>query len=172
MYVCWKSRGSPAARGRISIELSMDELPIEFPPEPVDNPAPARQPRGWWDYVKPEDQQPALVKTVTVKTPNEKSFGKGRGIMQRFRDPAASFEKLTTLREPADEQVTPAVRNSLAPSISTRLSRLLASMEYFQQAMKDEVLGKCAHIIRELINSPFSFFTRPSSLSTASSWLS
>lgn len=52
LYVCWKSRGSPAARGRISVQLSMDDLPIEFPEEPKQAPQPAR--RGWWDYVSEE----------------------------------------------------------------------------------------------------------------------
>lgn len=140
LYVCWKSRGSPAARGRISIELSMDDLPIEFPADPVDKPKQVR--RGWWDYV-PEDQE---APAATPEVLNEKSPNKVKGFFRKIKKsplPAQKPKALATgLRSRAQQvkiNAVPAVRNSFAPSTMSRLSRLIPRMELFRQVMRDEV---------------------------------
>ncbi|KAF9056308.1 hypothetical protein BJ165DRAFT_1522234 [Panaeolus papilionaceus] len=115
LYVCWKSRGSPAARGRISVQLSMDDLPIEFPEEPKQAPQPAR--RGWWDYVS--EERP-------VDGPERSTKG---GLFSGIRRPQAEKGPIADLSS----------RHSLAPSSMSRISRLFPRMELFQEVMKDEL---------------------------------
>ncbi|GLB36291.1 hypothetical protein LshimejAT787_0305790 [Lyophyllum shimeji] len=64
LVACWKSRGSSSARGRISIQLSMEDMPIE-----VHNDAAARTPtlRGWWDYVPEPQVSPAVPRPFLAK---------------------------------------------------------------------------------------------------------
>ncbi|KAF9475613.1 hypothetical protein BDN70DRAFT_883492 [Pholiota conissans] len=140
LYVCWKSRGSPAARGRISIELSMDDLPIEFPAEPVDNSQSAR--RGWWDYV-PSNHE---ITKVDSEAHNIKHTGTVKGIMQKIKKPTlvekskglnSSQKNSAMTQETQNAQARP---NSLASSSTSKLSRLVPRMELFQQVMKDELL--------------------------------
>ncbi|KAF9229453.1 hypothetical protein BS17DRAFT_743530 [Gyrodon lividus] len=56
LYAVWSSHGSAAVRGRISIQLSLDEVnheqPFEHRKESTDS---AHGRRGWWDYVPPLD---------------------------------------------------------------------------------------------------------------------
>lgn len=132
VYVCWKSRGSPAARGRISIELSMDDLPIEFPADPVDNSQTAG--RGWWDYV-PNNQEATDTSgaKLNAKVQNQKNYTSTvKGFFQKIKNPsssAAGQDKINTQARP----------NSLAPSSTSKFSRLVPRMELFRQVMKDEV---------------------------------
>ncbi|PPQ67352.1 hypothetical protein CVT24_011535 [Panaeolus cyanescens] len=121
LYVCWKSRGSAAARGRISVQLSMNDLPIEFPEQPNQQPQPAR--RGWWDYVA--EERPANSAQNTERN------AKG-GLFSTLRRP----QVISNEKVPATD---PSSRHSLAPSSMSRISRLFPRMELFQEVMKDEL---------------------------------
>lgn len=132
VYVCWKSRGSPAVRGRISIELSMDELPIEVPNDPPEKVQPVR--RGWWDYV-PDPE-------VSVQAP---PVQKGtRNVLFRVLHPGdkqpRSKAKASRSRVKSNvEDNANFSRMSLALSSTSKFSRLFPRMELFQQVIKDEV---------------------------------
>ncbi|KDR85136.1 hypothetical protein GALMADRAFT_233779 [Galerina marginata CBS 339.88] len=150
IYVCWKSRGSPAARGRISIELSMDELPIEVPNDPPNNVQPTL--RGWWDYV-PEDAAGQQVQPKTA-TSGEGTKGTLRLLFNRMmglrdqKSPLKGKKPKLQKRGPSEKGPTnpPGTgnidppRHSLAPSSMSRFSRLIPRMELFQEVMKDELL--------------------------------
>ncbi|PPQ79154.1 hypothetical protein CVT26_004104 [Gymnopilus dilepis] len=152
VYVCWKSRGSPAARGRISLELSMHELPIEIPDDPSEKPKSAL--RGWWDYV-PKENQPqriatipqepkkgsettfkALLQTITGSTDRQGRVSSPvrHSKLRNKTKPAKAFDNGQTSGDPGRSRL------SLAPSSMSRISRLVPRMELFQEVMKDELL--------------------------------
>lgn len=173
LFVCWKSRKSPTARGRISIELSMDDLPIEFPADPVDKPAQVR--RGWWDYVPEPQEVPPIVDTKEnpAEAVNEKNSGTVKGFFRRVKSPASTQKSKVVANGPRNktqQAPVPAIRNSLAPSSMSRLSRLIPRMELFRQVMKDEVNF---HVLPALFTTLifFSFSTLLLSHSTVLSWL-
>lgn len=152
VYVCWKSRGSPDARGRISIELSMDELPIEVAEDPPEKVQPSR--RGWWDYVSEVDNRPVPdVQTITTVKKPQRVFKTVLSTIGDFRERQRERVKKKRSRlykktfERNTENPSNLVqegeinnsRNSFAPSYMSRFSRLIPRMELFQEVIKDEV---------------------------------
>ncbi|KAF8167960.1 hypothetical protein B0H34DRAFT_792626 [Crassisporium funariophilum] len=156
LYVCWKSRGSPAARGRVSLELSMDDLPIDIPKDPLPQVESTR--RGWWDYV-PENR------CVQQKHPDNRAtqgrltalfariFGrqssnepvwtditeKKSNDLQVDPQNAATATEIPTSTAQAGNELELSPRHSMALSSISRLSRLFPRMELFQEVMKDEL---------------------------------
>jgi hypothetical protein len=110
----------------------MDDLPIEFPADPVDDSQTTR--RGWWDYV-PNNQEATDTSgaKLNAKVQNQKNhISTVKGFFQKFKTPSSS----ATAQEKIDTQVRP---NSLAPSSTSKFSRLIPRMELFRKVMKDEV---------------------------------
>uniref|UniRef100_A0A8H8CQM9 Uncharacterized protein n=1 Tax=Psilocybe cubensis TaxID=181762 RepID=A0A8H8CQM9_PSICU len=152
VYVCWKSRGSPDARGRISIELSMDELPIEVPEDPPEKVQTTR--RGWWDYVSEVDNRPEPDdRETTIKKPPKRVLKTFLSTIGDFRERQREIKRkrLRAYKKTAQRNVeNPSnlpregemndSRNSFAPSYMSRLSRLIPRMELFQEVIKDELL--------------------------------
>jgi hypothetical protein len=149
IYVCWKSRGSPAARGRISIELSMDDLPIDIPNDGSEKSRPAR--RGWWDYV-PDNDASGQQKTATSEELKNGTEGTFKTVLQRITGSGDRQQQQPSLKHknsrlqkretsnPLGDGNVESSRQSLAPSSMSRFSRLVPRMELFQQVMKDELL--------------------------------
>ncbi|KAF8973889.1 hypothetical protein BDZ97DRAFT_403352 [Flammula alnicola] len=161
VYVCWKSRGSPAARGRISIELSMDDLPIEFPSDPADNLQTTR--RGWWDYVpeNPSEMRTSQIKLDSANGLDERRESTFRGFVNKMtrsrsmQQPVSSDsnEKASKLQKrlnnahgnpsaasQREDSANPSARHSFTPSSASKFRRIVPRMELFQQVMKDELL--------------------------------
>lgn len=145
-YVCLKSRKSPASRGRISLRLSMDDLPIEFPEETQENAQnaqPAR--RGWWDYV-PEDRPAPSVPAVSAQETQSES---SKGFLKKMLPSKGGQRKALLTEKGADSsqakrsardqvEIGGGSRVSVAPSVTSKFSRM--GMVLFQQVMKDELL--------------------------------
>lgn len=149
MYACWKSRGSTDARGRLSIQLSMDELPIEVPEDPTEKPATLR---GWWDYVpntqtRPATQSPLNSKQVSAHHPPHLSLTgflgrkahKSRSVSKHPRHRISETLSDRHLIVHSDEATHMYGRTSPTPSSFSRLGKLVPHMELFQKVMKDEV---------------------------------
>ncbi|TFK41020.1 hypothetical protein BDQ12DRAFT_720743 [Crucibulum laeve] len=154
-FACWKSRGSPAARGRISLELSMEELPIEIPSDAND--ATQSTKRGWWDYVPTPEKISSTgppVKISLLQRFKATLSGNGANKPQRMplRKPSKP-EDLLSIQPPRrstirisessvnerPENYAARGRNSPTPSSGSRLSRLIPRMELFREVMKDEL---------------------------------
>ncbi|SJL06027.1 uncharacterized protein ARMOST_09363 [Armillaria ostoyae] len=160
LWAVWKSRGSPLARGRISIQLSMDDC-AELD---TSNPETAR--RGWWDYV-PKTEAAAS----SPATEHNNNFT--RSFYKKFKSIVSNSEPPTLTRSarktsipsdfPIPQPPRPSVvaisealherpsndpserfsrcssnRMSPAPSSYSRLSRYMPRMELFREVMKDE----------------------------------
>jgi len=137
LFVCWKSRSSLATRGRVSLQLSMEDMPIEVPDDPPDQ-NPAR--RGWWDYV-PEKPQAATADAKSTRT----------SILSKKKNQARSNSTNTLSSKPSRKTETAVTtvgfsgkppsrrRVSLAPSTMSRLSKLIPRVQVFHEVMKDEV---------------------------------
>lgn len=155
-YAVWKSRNSPCARGRISMQISLhgDDCDTETQP----------QRRGWWDYV------PKIEPSTPVASHLNAATG---GIFRRLHSKVADCadgeveknSKVFPVRKPSiagdmplaqpprppavaipDEQPINQRRPSRVdgyclppdPSSASRLSKLVPRMELFQKVMKDE----------------------------------
>ncbi|KAG5644757.1 hypothetical protein DXG03_007886, partial [Asterophora parasitica] len=135
LCACWKSRGSKSARGRISIQLSMEDLPLEVPEDKVEEKPTLR---GRWDHVadeklgltgpppgqpapKPKWRISALVGRTS--TPRDLSMLSSRPLSS-----AMNQSKAAPL----------ARRKSPTPSSLSRFGHLIPSIHLFQQMIKDE----------------------------------
>jgi hypothetical protein len=149
MYACWKSRGSTDARGRISIQLSMEELPIEVP-----NDATEKHPtlRGWWDYVPTAQTAPVAPPSDSKHShpthPGHLSIANFLNRKAHKSRPMSSKHPRHRISEtPSDRQLIAHSngntdtfgRTSPTPSSLSRLGKLVPHMELFQKVMKDEV---------------------------------
>ncbi|KAF9015302.1 hypothetical protein BDQ17DRAFT_1229006 [Cyathus striatus] len=152
LYACWKSRGSPAVRGRISLELSMEELPIDIPPDAGDASQPTR--RGWWGHVPtPEIERPIPVKLNISQVVRRvfSVFPEKLGKTIPLKAPKSPEEKtregdlpssITQFHNPVNARrrgSTSHGRHSPTPSSGSRFSRLVPRMELFREVMKDEL---------------------------------
>lgn len=160
LWAVWKSRGSPLARGRISIRLSMDDS------AELDNSNPDTSRRGWWDYVpKTEevvsppaadrsrnfvrsfytkiksivsDSQPPIL-TCPARKP---SISGDYPIPQPARPSAVAISEASPVRPSNDDSERfPSHSNRISPvpSSYSRLSRYMPRMELFREVMKDEL---------------------------------
>ncbi|KAJ3543426.1 hypothetical protein NMY22_g3146 [Coprinellus aureogranulatus] len=143
VYASYKSRNSPMARGRMSVRLSMDDLPIQMPPDD-DNP----QGRGWWDHV-PEPtsflqrnpyqnekvEGSTFDKTAVMRLPSHLAQHLGS---REQRQKTLETRRADLLDVPVDDRLRG--RYSPALSQSSRLSRMFPRMNLFRKVLKDELL--------------------------------
>ncbi|PBL00743.1 hypothetical protein ARMGADRAFT_1006867 [Armillaria gallica] len=160
LWAVWKSRGSPLARGRISIQLSLDDC-TELD---ASNPETAR--RGWWDYV-PKTEAAASSPSTDHNNFTRSFYNKFKSIVSNSEPPTltAPARKTSIPSDfPIPQPPRPSVvaisealperpsndpserfsrsslnRNSPAPSSYSRLSRYMPRMELFREVMKDEL---------------------------------
>lgn len=147
LYACWRSGGSKAARGRISIQLSMEDLPIDVP---LDNTEQQPTRRGWWDYV-PNTQ--AATSSQTLPDPKQNSFSPVRLWLAGLRSRADSKSPISQStgvpisetsfgqqpKAPGNRTLAARRGTSPTPSSFSRFSKLVPNMVLFQKVMKDEV---------------------------------
>lgn len=162
-YAVWSSRGRPATRGRISIQLSLEDVPTQ---DPNSENAPAR--RGWWDYV-PKSEQPE-----EAPLDKERPSNSPEGFFRVFYNKVATLfykpehrQSTVYLRKPSlpgeyplpqpphpptirisnpdrppnskDQSIVRRRCTSPAPSSFSRISRLIPRMILFREVMRDEV---------------------------------
>ncbi|KAK0456204.1 hypothetical protein EV421DRAFT_1750978 [Armillaria borealis] len=161
LWAVWKSRSSPLARGRISIQLSMDDC-AELD---TSNPETAR--RGWWDYVPKTEAAASSPSTEHNNNFTRSFYNKFKSIVTKSEPPTLirSARKTSIPSEfPIPQPPRPSVvaisealperpsndpserfsrsssnRMSPAPSSYSRLSRYMPRMELFREVMKDEL---------------------------------
>ncbi|KAJ7431821.1 hypothetical protein B0H11DRAFT_1761405 [Mycena galericulata] len=142
VYAVWKSRASPAARGRISIRVTLDDFPdtqLVKPPRPV-----------WWKHLltigNPTASLPALhvaSDTVDQYRPSDVPQSGQQLATAPLRIPVGSGALNSSRRDVSD----PILERSLHPIVEpgaryntpTSLSRLIPRMELFHKVMKDEL---------------------------------
>ncbi|KAJ7107633.1 hypothetical protein C8R43DRAFT_1044731 [Mycena crocata] len=140
-YAVWKSRASPAARGRISVRVTLDDFPdVKFD-------KPAR--RAWWDNLWGLGHTSPALPALDV--PNRDvsqdlshtSSSKEQARPTRLRRPVLNLSS----RQSGSESI---LEQPLNPVVETRepgapyhtpnsFSRLIPRMELFHQVMKDEL---------------------------------
>ncbi|KAJ7492822.1 hypothetical protein FB451DRAFT_1219666 [Mycena latifolia] len=147
-YAVWKSRASPAARGRLSVRVTLDDFPdVKFD-------KPSRN--AWWQHLL------GIGQTTTVLPALDVSSGAARpDLSSDVPHSSSSKEKPASvrLRKPAGGGVfnyprhnvsDPILEQPLNPVPETRepgapyhtpssFSRLIPRMELFHKVMKDEL---------------------------------
>ncbi|KAK0208608.1 hypothetical protein DFS33DRAFT_1304539 [Desarmillaria ectypa] len=161
LWAVWKSRGSPLARGRISIRLSMDDCAESEAPNPE------TAPRGWWDYVPKKEAAVSSTainhhnnfirslynKLISIASDSEPPIlarpARKISIPSDFPIPHPPRPSVVAISEALPERRSndPSERFSksssdrLSPVSSSysRLSRYMPRMELFREVMKDEL---------------------------------
>lgn len=158
-YASYRSRKNPAARGRISLRMSMEDT-FELPPfvstEAQQEP---RKARGWWDYVPKQE-------SMIGRQDNKKGFGsfataleqlRGQAepsdppfaVMQERKPSTINLIDLDSIKKDKDKDESQPHpnpfhdsygRQSPAPSTNSRFSRLFPRMELFRKVLNDELL--------------------------------
>ncbi|KAG1755138.1 uncharacterized protein EDB91DRAFT_1342835 [Suillus paluster] len=164
LYAVWKSHGSTAVRGRITVSLSLDDI-VDPPPDTrkqsVDSHKTTHSLRGWWDYVSPVDHSTRPHRTESVPSilmsPRD-CLSKFR-LGERVRDaenvpsrppiaplpteypPRPSTVRMSTTIEPSRHDVLPISRRPSSPAISSlsRMSRFVPRVALFREVMRDEL---------------------------------
>ncbi|KAG6836808.1 hypothetical protein H0H93_002830 [Arthromyces matolae] len=146
MYACWKSRGSSAARGRISLQLSIDDMPIEVPTDTSDRP---NNLRGWWDYIPDKIASPTIRQLDPTKHKSFKGVRtKLKGILKQDQkkrrvSPPYPREKVEDdkFQDVPSNPSSPVTRaTSPAPTTGSRFGKFVPSIHLFQRVVKDELL--------------------------------
>ncbi|KAJ7783561.1 hypothetical protein DFH07DRAFT_995789 [Mycena maculata] len=131
LYAVWKSRASPAARGRISIRVTLDD----FPDLKFDKPTrPAR-----WRHLLGIGNAPVGPPALDVSSGtlqqaplnSEEQQNPANGVFDSSRHD-------TILEQPLNSSVEPGARYH-TPTSFTSLSRIIPRMELFYKVMKDEL---------------------------------
>ncbi|KAH6917247.1 hypothetical protein BKA70DRAFT_1395109 [Coprinopsis sp. MPI-PUGE-AT-0042] len=156
-YASYRSRKNPAARGRISLRMSMEDT-FELPPfVSGDAQQEPRRARGWWDYVPKRE-------SMMHRQDNQGEHGFFANILEKFQEqphaPNAPFpiiqeRKNSTInlidldpskKDKEEDQPHPNPfhdsygRRSPAPSTNSRFSRIFPRMELFRKVLNDELL--------------------------------
>lgn len=155
-YASYKSRRNPAARGRISIRMSMEDT-FELPPfvsgEVQQEP---RRARGWWDYVpkresmmRRQDNRSSngFIATIMEKLQEQpQTTNPPFPMMQERKNSTINLIDLDSAKKDKEEvQSHPNPfhdsygRRSPALSTSSRFSRLFPRVVLFRQVLNDEV---------------------------------
>ncbi|EAU92855.2 hypothetical protein CC1G_03642 [Coprinopsis cinerea okayama7 len=149
VYASYRSHSNPAARGRISLRLSMEDTELELPACCEEEIRQQPQGRGWWDYVPRTNDS-----NRREKPPREGSFLWLKHLfVRRTKCPLQVPSHLMTAepKELHDDPHTrltgglpnhPRTHHSSSPSLSINsgLSRLFPRMELFRQVLSDELL--------------------------------
>ncbi|KAF5377674.1 hypothetical protein D9615_005278 [Tricholomella constricta] len=144
LYACWKSRGSSSARGRISIQLSMEDLPIEVPGGTAEQ-KPAL--RGWWDYVPDVKVAPTARPPAPIRPdqPARRLQSKLTDIVGRRTSKSncvatQSPRPMSSAMNQSKSALLIARGTSPTPSSLSRFGKLVPNIHLFQQVIKDELL--------------------------------
>lgn len=188
LYAVWKSHGSVAARGRIAISLSLDDVidpPVEGRTQSMEA---SHSRRGWWDYVPTADPSSHRSRrTESIGSHDTSARGGVRGFRSgdRVCDPESSVPSMppippppldcnspprtSTVRMSTAIQALPNFRresaliiprrsSSPAFSSTSRMSRYMPRVALFKGVMRDEVSNVIRHTLSNLICS-FSYST-------------
>ncbi|KAG2077157.1 hypothetical protein BDR04DRAFT_1089487 [Suillus decipiens] len=164
LYAVWKSRGSAAVRGRITVSLSLDNVADPTPKESIESHKTTHSRRGWWDYVSTVDNPPSFSQRSrrTQSLSRDSSIPMG-GLSkfrtgERVRDPdnvpsrppipplptesplnRTSIIRMSTTFPNARNDTFP--RRSSSPAISSisRISRYMPRVALFGEVMRDEL---------------------------------
>ncbi|OJA10796.1 hypothetical protein AZE42_00305 [Rhizopogon vesiculosus] len=167
LYAVWQSHGSVAARGRVAISLSMDDIPdppVERRTQSMDT---SHSRRGWWDYVPTADPS-SLFSSRSRRT--ESHDLSARDGVRRFRSgdnvensvssippvpplpldynspPRTSTVRMSTAIQtcpnPRRESALPTSQRPSSPALSSmsRISRFMPRVALFKEVMRDELL--------------------------------
>jgi len=136
LYAVWKSRASPAARGRISVRVTLDDFPdIEFD-------KPIR--RAWWKHLFGLHSVPVGLPALDVSSRTILQYDNNQEKSETARPRAGSGAFNSSrhevsdpiLEQPSHPLVEPGARYHTPTS---SLSRLIPRMELFHKVMKDEL---------------------------------
>ncbi|KAJ7597174.1 hypothetical protein C8J56DRAFT_919412 [Mycena floridula] len=144
-HAVWKSRGSPVARGRISIRLSTDSYDEHHPDDVPNNGR-----RGWWDYVPKTDVPPSnnggFMTSFMDRISNNKDIDSSQSrplrkssVTDEFPSPEPSRPSVVRISTATQGNPEPTGRSSPTPSSHSRLSRYMPRMELFRLVMRDEL---------------------------------
>jgi len=192
LYAVWKSHGSVAARGRIAISLSLDDVvdpPVEGRTQSIET---SHSRRGWWDYVPtayPSSHRSRRTESAGSHDTSVRGGVRGFRSGDRVCDPESSVPAMppipplpldcnspprtstvrmsAALPNPRHESALIIPRRSSSPSFSSmsRMSRYMPRVALFKEVMRDEVSNFIRHMLSNLICS-FSYSTpHPSPLS-------
>ncbi|KAG2061993.1 hypothetical protein BDR06DRAFT_1016013 [Suillus hirtellus] len=165
LYAVWKSRGSTAVRGRITVSLSLDNVAdphLDTRKESIGSHK-TTQSRRWWDYVPTVDHPTPFY----PRSRRTRSLSHDRSIpmsrlpkfctRERVRDPEnvpsrppipplpTESTRTSTIRVsttiPDTRNDTPIPRRSSSPAISSisRISRYMPRVALFKEVMRDEL---------------------------------
>ncbi|KAK7064394.1 hypothetical protein R3P38DRAFT_2824256 [Favolaschia claudopus] len=123
-YAVWKSRSSPAARGRISVAVSLDDFPNVQSDKPIR--------RGWWEQLLGRDNTPSTPTALVTSAGTPLHSASNRRGSQEEASRRASCSPLAPPIQGSKELSAPY-------QTPTPLSRLIPRMELFHRVMKDEL---------------------------------
>ncbi|KAG1773180.1 hypothetical protein EDD22DRAFT_859310 [Suillus occidentalis] len=153
LYAVWKSHGSAAVRGRITISLSLDDVAdphLDTRKESIESRKTNYSRRGWWDYVSTVDPPPFPQRSrathPTIPTPKFRTA-------ERVRDPEnvpplpieSPLTRTPTIRvsttHPNPRTNPPVPRRASSPAVSSisRISRYMPRVALFTEVMRDEL---------------------------------
>lgn len=167
LYAVWKSHGSAAVRGRITISLSLDDVAdphLDTRKDSIESGKPTYSRRGWWDYVSTVDPPPfpqrsrrtqSLSRDPSFPMASLSKFRTG----ERRRDPEnvhsrpsstplpieSPLARTSTIRVfttiPNSRNNAPVPRRTSSPAISSisRISRYMPRVALFTEVMRDEL---------------------------------
>ncbi|KIK47315.1 hypothetical protein CY34DRAFT_799474, partial [Suillus luteus UH-Slu-Lm8-n1] len=150
LYAVWKSHGSAAVRGRITISLSLDDV-ADTRKESIESRKSTYNRRGWWDYVSTVDPPPFPQRSRTTRLPTPKFR-----TAERVRDPenvpsrpplptespltrTSTIRLSTTHPNPRNNPPVPPRASSPAVSSISRISRYMPRVALFTEVMRDEL---------------------------------
>ncbi|KAG2129909.1 hypothetical protein DEU56DRAFT_973482 [Suillus clintonianus] len=169
LYAVWKSNGSAAVRGRITVSLSLDDVadpPLDTRKESIESHKTANSRRGWWDYVSTVDHpgplSPRSRRTQSLTHDPTILMGARDGLFkfrtgERVRDAEnvpsrpplptefpltrTSTVRVSTTIPNIHNDALPIPRRSSSPAVSSisRISRYMPRVKLFREVMRDEL---------------------------------
>lgn len=174
VYAVWKSSGVPAARSRISLQLSMDDLhetDSHLENNRRDDNQGKHVGRGWWDYVPRSESPASSARGLAFRFSLRDIFHSWRMSMRRLWTRSENLPECALARKsslPGDAPLPQPTRPSAVrisgndqretagprspmPSLSIYHSGLIPRMVLCREVMRDEVCSKlvscrvCSH---------------------------
>lgn len=167
LYAVWKSHGSAAVRGRITVSLSLDDVAdphLVTRKESIESHKTIHSRRGWWDYVSTVDNPPFPPRSRRTQSLSRDpsipmgSLAKFR-TRERVRDPenvsprppipslptesplshTSTIRVSTTCPNTCNDVPIPRRPSSPAVSSISRISRHMPRVALFGEVMRDEL---------------------------------
>jgi len=133
-YAVWKSRASPAFRGRLSVRVSLDDFPgVNF-----DKPSPAK----WWNTLLGRGNGTNIPPALDIPTPTASDAPTrttNSAASRPRRSPGLAFWR-NNVSDPIMEEPLVDKDASQPRPRPTSLLRLIPRVELFHDVMKDELL--------------------------------